>query len=70
MQDVPEDADRMQWKFAWDKPVIMSEFGAEARTAGMAKRMSADRGVPGQPLPAPDHHAEKFHRWQAYRPGC
>ena len=26
----PEDADRMQWKFAWDKPVIMSEFGAEA----------------------------------------
>ena len=20
----------MQWKFAWDKPVIMSEFGAEA----------------------------------------
>ncbi len=26
----PEDADRMQWKFAWDKPVIVSEFGAEA----------------------------------------
>jgi len=24
----PEDADRMQWKFAWDKPVIVSEFGA------------------------------------------
>ena len=25
----PEDADRMQWKIAWDKPLIMSEFGAE-----------------------------------------
>ncbi len=25
----PEDADRMQWKTAWDKPLIMSEFGAE-----------------------------------------
>ena len=23
----PEDADRMQWKIAWDKPLIMSEFG-------------------------------------------
>ena len=27
---LPEDADRMQWKFAWDKPVIVSEFGAGA----------------------------------------
>lgn len=26
----PEDADRMQWKFAWEKPVIVSEFGAGA----------------------------------------
>jgi len=26
----PEDADRMQWKFAWNKPVIVSEFGAGA----------------------------------------
>jgi beta-glucuronidase len=26
----PEDADRMQWKMAWDKPLIMSEFGGEA----------------------------------------
>ena len=26
----PEDADNMQWKFAWDKPLIVSEFGAEA----------------------------------------
>ncbi len=26
----PEDADRMQWKFGWDKPVIVSEFGAGA----------------------------------------
>jgi beta-glucuronidase len=26
----PEDADRMQWKFAWDKPIIMSEFGGGA----------------------------------------
>ena len=25
----PEDADHMQWKTAWDKPLIMSEFGAE-----------------------------------------
>lgn len=25
----PEDADRMQWKFGWDKPLIVSEFGAE-----------------------------------------
>jgi beta-glucuronidase len=25
----PEDADRMEWKMAWDKPLIMSEFGAE-----------------------------------------
>lgn len=25
----PEDADRMQWKTTWDKPLIMSEFGAE-----------------------------------------
>ncbi len=23
----PEDADRMQWKIAWDKPLIASEFG-------------------------------------------
>jgi len=27
---LPEDADRMQWKFGWDKPVIVSEFGAGA----------------------------------------
>ncbi len=26
----PEDADRMQWKFAWNKPLIMSEFGGGA----------------------------------------
>jgi beta-glucuronidase len=26
----PEDADRMQWKTAWDKPLIMSEFGGSA----------------------------------------
>ena len=26
----PEDADRMQWTFAWDKPIIASEFGAGA----------------------------------------
>jgi len=26
----PEDADRMQWKTAWDKPLIMSEFGGGA----------------------------------------
>jgi len=26
----PEDADRMEWKFGWDKPVIVSEFGAGA----------------------------------------
>jgi beta-glucuronidase len=26
----PEDADRMQWKIAWDKPLIMSEFGGGA----------------------------------------
>ena len=25
----PEDADRMQWKTAWNKPLIISEFGAE-----------------------------------------
>lgn len=25
----PEDADRMRWKTGWDKPLIMSEFGAE-----------------------------------------
>jgi beta-glucuronidase len=25
----PEDADSMQWKTAWNKPLIMSEFGAE-----------------------------------------
>jgi beta-glucuronidase len=25
----PEDADNMQWKTAWNKPLIMSEFGAE-----------------------------------------
>jgi beta-glucuronidase len=25
-----EDADRMQWKIAWDKPLIMSEFGADS----------------------------------------
>jgi beta-glucuronidase len=25
----PEDADTMQWKTAWNKPLIMSEFGAE-----------------------------------------
>jgi len=26
----PEDADHMQWKTAWDKPLIMSEFGGSA----------------------------------------
>ncbi len=26
----PEDAERMQWKFAWDKPLIVSEFGGGA----------------------------------------
>jgi len=26
----PEDADKMQWKFAYAKPVIVSEFGAGA----------------------------------------
>ncbi len=26
----PEDADKMQWKFPWDKPVIVSEFGGGA----------------------------------------
>jgi beta-glucuronidase len=26
----PEDADQMQWTFAYDKPVIVSEFGAAA----------------------------------------
>jgi beta-glucuronidase len=26
----PEDADRVQWKFAVEKPVIISEFGADA----------------------------------------
>jgi beta-glucuronidase len=26
----PEDADRLQWKVNWDKPVIVSEFGADA----------------------------------------
>ena len=26
----PEDADNMQWKTAWDKPLIVSEFGGEA----------------------------------------
>lgn len=26
----PEDADRIQWKLAWDKPLIVSEFGAGA----------------------------------------
>lgn len=26
----PEDADRMQWKITWDKPLIMSEFGGGA----------------------------------------
>jgi beta-glucuronidase len=27
----PEDADRAQWKFAQEKPVIISEFGADAQ---------------------------------------
>ena len=27
----PEDADRAQWKFAVEKPVIISEFGADAQ---------------------------------------
>jgi beta-glucuronidase len=26
----PEDADRMQWKLKWNKPLIVSEFGGEA----------------------------------------
>lgn len=26
----PEDADRLQWNIKWPKPVIISEFGAEA----------------------------------------
>jgi beta-glucuronidase len=26
----PEDADKMQWKLAWDKPLIVSEFGGGA----------------------------------------
>ena len=27
----PEDADKMEWKFAWDKPLIGSEFGGGAQ---------------------------------------
>ncbi len=27
----PEDADKMQWKSTWDKPLIMSEFGGGAQ---------------------------------------
>ena len=26
----PEDADRMQWKSTWNKPLIVSEFGGGA----------------------------------------
>jgi beta-glucuronidase len=26
----PEDADKMQWKSSWNKPLIVSEFGGEA----------------------------------------
>jgi beta-glucuronidase len=26
----PEDADKLQWKLAWNKPLIVSEFGGEA----------------------------------------
>jgi len=27
----PEDADKMEWKFPWDKPLIVSEFGGGAQ---------------------------------------
>jgi beta-glucuronidase len=27
----PEDADQMQWKLSWDKPIIVSEFGGGAQ---------------------------------------
>ena len=33
----PEDGDRVQWKIAWDKPLIMSEFEAEGPNAGQGR---------------------------------
>lgn len=32
-----EDGDRMRWKIAWDKPLIMSEFEAESPNAGQGR---------------------------------
>jgi len=50
----------MQWKTAWNKPLIMSEFGAENPYGRHAQaRRTLDRGVSGQSLSAPDQHAEK-----------
>jgi beta-glucuronidase len=41
----PEDADHMQWKTAWDKPLIMSEFGGSApygRHGGASERWTEE----------------------------
>ena len=34
----PEDADKMQWKVAWNKPLIVSEFGGGARVWAARRR--------------------------------
>jgi beta-glucuronidase len=41
----PEDADHMHWKTAWDKPLIMSEFGGSApygRHGGVDERWTEE----------------------------
>jgi len=43
-----EDADKMQWKSKYDKPLIMSESAAGALSAAMAMRRALDGGVPGE----------------------
>ena len=56
----PESADTTEWKMAYDKPLITSEFGGGAK-AGLhgAKDRALDRGVSGEYLSPPDRDAEQ-----------
>ena len=47
--------DTMQWKFAYDKPLIVSEFGAEAPLRRAREpRCPLDGGIPNGPISAPN----------------
>ena len=56
---LPDKADRLEWKSKYQKPLIMSEFGGDARYGHHGDRFNAmDRGIPGESLSASARHVE------------